>query len=393
MSQYRSRNRAICVKIEVTPGTDPVPTVAANAVLVASPSSSPNLNSFETDEVTGSLDDRASIPSTGSRSFRCKVWNKGSGTSGTVLPEFDPLLKIAGLGVQALAADVTGTAQAGAAGSITLAAGASAVTNFYRGMVIEITGGTGIGQRRLITAYNGATKVASVQPNWTVTTDATSVYAIRKCHVYRPISASLPNATIYEYLHRSDGGNSKLKATVGAAAAAQFTMEVGTGCYWDFNCLGQLVQQTDPANPGPATYQGTTALRTIAFQAADVSLGNTAINLRQLNFDFGADVQQIDTVSATFGLGVAGIVRRRMGGTMSLPEDLESVRNVMTSWQAGTPYSLGAVWGSVSGNRFGVLIDNLVYTGLQDEDVRGFGYNNTPFRINAADDGFSICYW
>ncbi len=72
----------------------------------------------------------------------------------------------------------SGTAQAGAAGSITLAAGASASDDLYRGQRVKIYGGLGAGQSRAITAYNGTTKVATVDRNWFVTPDNTSTYAI-----------------------------------------------------------------------------------------------------------------------------------------------------------------------------------------------------------------------
>src|SRR3990170_1097254 len=83
----------------------------------------------------------------------------------------------------------TGTAQAGAAGNITLDAGASATDDFYRGHVVVILSGTGVGQARVITesqggtAYNGATKVATVKNNWLTTPDATSVFAILSGHI------------------------------------------------------------------------------------------------------------------------------------------------------------------------------------------------------------------
>lgn len=70
------------------------------------------------------------------------------------------------------------TAQAGAAGSITLDAGASATTDFYVGAIILLTGGTGVGQVRFITAYNGTTKVATIVPNWATAPDVTSTFAI-----------------------------------------------------------------------------------------------------------------------------------------------------------------------------------------------------------------------
>jgi hypothetical protein len=72
----------------------------------------------------------------------------------------------------------TGTAQAGAAGSITLAAGESAVTDFYKDMAVVIVGGTGAGQVRRVSAYNGTTKVATVSANWATTPDSTSVYQL-----------------------------------------------------------------------------------------------------------------------------------------------------------------------------------------------------------------------
>jgi hypothetical protein len=71
-----------------------------------------------------------------------------------------------------------GTAQAGASGTITLQAGATSITNAFERSYIYIISGTGSGQNREITAYNGTTKVATVSPNWGVNPDATSVYRI-----------------------------------------------------------------------------------------------------------------------------------------------------------------------------------------------------------------------
>ena len=70
-----------------------------------------------------------------------------------------------------------GTAQAGAATTITLDAGASAVTDFYKNVFVFVTAGTGVGQSRTITAYNGTTKVATVAA-WATTPDVTSVFVL-----------------------------------------------------------------------------------------------------------------------------------------------------------------------------------------------------------------------
>ncbi len=86
-------------------------------------------------------------------------------------PPFDPLPAIT-------VSAVSGTAQAATANSITLAATASSTNGQYNGLGITITGGTGSGQFRTITSYNGATKVAVVSSNWSTIPDATSTYQI-----------------------------------------------------------------------------------------------------------------------------------------------------------------------------------------------------------------------
>jgi hypothetical protein len=71
-----------------------------------------------------------------------------------------------------------GTAQAGAANTITLDAGASATNDLYNDQVIRITGGTGAGQINLVTDYVGSTKVATVLKAWATNPDNTSVFAL-----------------------------------------------------------------------------------------------------------------------------------------------------------------------------------------------------------------------
>lgn len=78
---------------------------------------------------------------------------------------------------------VSGTAQAGGANTITLAAGSSSTDSFYNNQQITITSGTGSGQTRCITGYVGVTKVATVNSNWTTQPDATSVYDIVQCRL------------------------------------------------------------------------------------------------------------------------------------------------------------------------------------------------------------------
>ena len=79
---------------------------------------------------------------------------------------------------------ITGTAQAGATSTITLASDFSATADYYNGMFIKITGSTGQGQVRKIIEYDGSTKIAVVQEDWDVVPDSTSVYLLGSEYYY-----------------------------------------------------------------------------------------------------------------------------------------------------------------------------------------------------------------
>lgn len=71
-----------------------------------------------------------------------------------------------------------GKAQAGGTATITLNSLASSVNNVYRGQIVFVTAGSGADQAKMITDYNGSTKVATVDSNWDDAVDSTSMYAI-----------------------------------------------------------------------------------------------------------------------------------------------------------------------------------------------------------------------
>lgn len=72
----------------------------------------------------------------------------------------------------------TGTAQEGGANTIKLAATSNTTDDFYTYSTIEITEGIGVGQLREITDYDGITKQATVDKDWTIIPDNTSVYTV-----------------------------------------------------------------------------------------------------------------------------------------------------------------------------------------------------------------------
>lgn len=75
----------------------------------------------------------------------------------------------------------SGTAQAGAAGTITLASGASAQDDCYNGLFVGITNDSPAGaqyQLRRIIDYVGSTKVATIDSNWGTNPSSASTYEI-----------------------------------------------------------------------------------------------------------------------------------------------------------------------------------------------------------------------
>lgn len=136
----------------------------------------------------------------------------------------------------------SGTAQAGAASTITLDAGASATTDFYRHSLIYLTGATGAGQARLCTDYNGTTKVATVTPAWATNPDVTSTFAV--------LPGGLANAVAW--------GGTTIVATsipVGTAAGALGGLFI-SGSNSGATTMGAL-------NLGALTVSGTTTLAAV----------------------------------------------------------------------------------------------------------------------------------
>jgi hypothetical protein len=122
----------------------------------------------------------------------------------------------------------TATAQAGATSTITLATTASSSDDFYNGTFIEITSGTGVGQKRQITDYVGSTQVATVKSAWTTTPNSTSVYRI----------TCFDSSQVGDYITVNRQGRMRIKAVDGygrATVTAEFPLadenEIAAGAW------------------------------------------------------------------------------------------------------------------------------------------------------------------
>lgn len=158
-----------------------------------------------------------------------------SGTPGTP-PAVAPLLTACGLAETITNTAITGQAQAGAANSITLAAAASAVDDFYTGMPIVFTAGTENGKTAQIIGYNGTTKVAELVnfDNGDITPDNTTEYSIPANVMYSPISdidgVDDTSATVYcfmdKILHKLRGARGNIQIAMGLGAIPSVTIDL-----------------------------------------------------------------------------------------------------------------------------------------------------------------------
>jgi hypothetical protein len=88
----------------------------------------------------------------------------------------------------------SGTAAGGAAGSITLDSGASAIDDAYNGCLVVGTLDGNV-EARIISDYNGSTKVATVVPDWVTTPDSDDTFVI-----YLPEGMQMPQADLRAWL-------------------------------------------------------------------------------------------------------------------------------------------------------------------------------------------------
>lgn len=390
MGYYANQNKTALAKVETTAGVDASPVVATDAYAPESPVMRPDIQTIDTNEVTGSLDPKPSVAGGAKGNYTCSINIKGSGTAG-VKPDWGTLLRGCGMAQTLTASPVTGTAQAGAASTITLAAGASAVNDFYKGMVITITSGTGSGQTRVIHGYAGSTKIASIMPNWTTNPDGTSAYSVLANALYIPRSSGIESLTLYDYLHNSDAAvNSKLRKLIGAQGDASFTLPTAGIPKIDFNFQGKFVAPADVSKPAAPTLDAT---RPAAFMSAQCYLDSQATKISQTTFGLGNQIEVDDDPSDTFGSDIAAILRRKITGRINPPVALNSVRDAIADFLAGTTRKLWLQYGSVAGNRISILMPQILYTGSEPEDNRGFAHEGIPFSAGGEDSGVYICIY
>lgn len=147
------------------------------------------------------------------------------------------------------------TAQGSTAGNaVTLDASASATNSIYKNCCISILAGTGVGQSRLIDGYTGATKIASVLPDWTTQPSSDSIFVLtpgladvekwRDTAVTAPVTAGTPAV-------EWTPSPFELKGTATASSASTITLDGNASATANFYC-GMTILITTGTGKGQA---------------------------------------------------------------------------------------------------------------------------------------------
>lgn len=385
------RKRVILVKPESTYGSDSSP-AAADAVLC----SNLNLSPLEGASVSrdfirpyfGSAGD-IRVENFGKLTFDVEL--AGSGTAGNA-PAWGHLLKSCNFSETLTAAPITDTAQAGGTTTtIVLASGASAVDDFYTGMTVSITGGTGNGQQGEIISYDGTTKTATIAAPWTTAPDATSTYSIGENAMYLPNSdfgTDTANTSSAIYFN-VDGVRHILLGARGNLSFGMSAKQIPMLKFEFTGLLGTISDETLPSGdfsgfiaPATVSTANTTDLNLFGF--------NDAV-LETLDFNIGNNVIYRQLVGAESVL----ITDRNVTGNVSI----EATKVATKDWWSlaqNNSYGVFAVkHGQTAGNIVGVTGRNVQLRNPKYSDSDGiammdFEMSFTPYG-SAGNDEIRIC--
>jgi hypothetical protein len=342
------RKALVLIKIETTYATDPTP-AGADAMLVKNLRLTPmNAEFAKRDVVRAFLGNDESLPAGVHVMVEFEVEAQGSGTGGTA-PKWGRVMRACGLSETLTAADVTGTATAGTARTITLAAGASAVDGFYNGMQLSITAGANVGFENLVASYVGSTKVATLVKSAAGAYGATSAYAIRANAAYKPISSAFESVT---FVCNYDGVQHKALGARGSVSLGLNAKGIPT---FKFRLLGLYQTVAD------------VALTTPDYSAFKVPVvANSANTPAVYLHDVAPITQSIDldlANSAVFRALIGGesiqVLDRSPTGKMVFEATSVAFKDWWTVAKNATLDAFGLIHGTVAGFRVGVTAPNV----------------------------------
>lgn len=367
-----SRSRGLFSKIETTSGTSSNP-AGTDAVLCRSIEVVPIESETIDREVIRSYLGNSDVLLSNTRvSITIETEFQSSGTAATA-SRLDSLIRACGFTVANVAANVTGTAQAGSANSITLASGASSTDDIYVGHRIEITGGTGDEHVGLITSYNGTTKVCSVvASSATFVPGASSTYSIAAGNKYSPVSSSFESCTIK---FNNSGVQHLATGCRGSFSIGLSTDSIPT---MTFNMVGSYNAPTDTSLSGTYTNQAVPVLFKQGNTTASTVLDYTGASISSLSLDLNNEVVSRELVGATKSVL---ITNRQPTGEVVIEAPTIASKDYFTMANDNTRGVVSCLHGSAAGSRVGLVLPICDIGNPTYSDDQGIQMLNLPFNI------------
>lgn len=226
----------------------------------------------------------------------------------------------------------TGTAQAGAATTITLDANASAVDDFYNGCYVNITNNSPAnaqGQARRITDYVGSTKVATVEAAWGTNPSSASTFEIlltddvgadmkmlAGAAVNDPVNSGIPNVRLADAVsHGGTLGSSTATLAMSRVNVASQTADTSAVTLLGNGTGEGLTSQGGATGNGAEFIGGATSGNGITSRAATsgVGIAATGVGTTQAGISATGGSTSSDGIRATGGGTGSGV--RLIGGS------------------------------------------------------------------------------
>ena len=366
-----SRSRLIQTKIESSYGTDSSP-AGTDAVLVRNLDVSPiEAETVSRDLIRSYMGNSDQLLANTRVAINFEAEFAGSGTAGTA-SRLDSLLRACGFTASTTGSAVTGSSQAGSAGSITLASGANANDDYYNGMTITITSGTGNGHKGLIVDYNGTSKVATVKASTaTFVPGSSSGYSIAANVGYLPRTTGFESTTIYF------NNSGVLHKATGCRGSVSMNLEVGAIPVFNFTLTGIYNAPTDTALPSTTYSNQTTPVLFKAGNTVAASfLDYDTAAISSISMDMANEIVYRELVGADKSVL---LTNRSPSGTAVLEAPTMAQKDFFTIANSDTTGKICFQHGTTAGNIVTVLapvcdIGNPTYS-----DDQGIQMLNLPF--------------
>jgi hypothetical protein len=350
-----SRNAVLLAKIETTEGSDSGPTGTANAVLVSDLSVEPLAGGeLDLSYIRPYFGISPSIRTENYLTAQFTVDFAGTATAGTA-PPWGPLARGCAFAETLTANNITGTAQAGASTSITLAAGASATDNLYVGMTVSFTlpGPISSSGPRTIIAYNGTTKIATINKAWDGDPPTSSdTYTITKNAIYTPVSSGFESLTLYYNLN---GVRHKMLGCKGSLTITQTARE-RPALRFSFTGVDGGVADASEATPVYTAWQTpqtiNTANTTAMIGGKQATGSATGVQLMSFSLDMANTVAYRQLVGAESVI----LTDRQPRGAVSIEATTVTFKDWWTEIKASTKAALLIENGTVAGNVTGIFL-------------------------------------